>query len=179
MMAHIDPRTALIAAAAPLARERRLATLTTDEICQRAGVDAGVFTSIFGDLTGYLVAVQQVFMDRLRDRIVAVTAGVPPGMRRIQLATESYLSGCLDERPLRGWLLEARMRPPVLTGLRRQNRTYYMILGAELERLGWPDGAAAARLYLAMINAASIVEHRSGVQPALRAALWHFLEHGA
>jgi AcrR family transcriptional regulator len=174
----MNARASLIAAAPALAAECRLVELTADAVCRKSGVDAEVFAASFGDVTGYLIAVQQGFMDRLRDRIVAVTAGVPPGLRRIQLATESYLSGCLKERTLRTWLLEARMRPTVLASLRRQNQTYTVILGAELDGLGWPDGVAAARLIMAMISAASIVEHRTGVQPELRAALWHFLEHG-
>jgi hypothetical protein len=173
----VNAREQMIVVAPALCRERRLDTLTPADVCRQAGVDEAAFAPAFGDVPGYLVAVQQAFMDRLRDRIVAVTAGVQ-GLRRIQLATESYLSSCLAERDLREWLLAARMLPSVLAGLRRQNQIYYVILGAELEALGWPDGAAAARLYMAMINAAGIVEHRLGVQPELREALWHFLTHG-
>jgi AcrR family transcriptional regulator len=174
----MSARDALIAAASATAREHPLDAVTAADICRHAQLDEAAFTGNFGDLTGYLVAVQQAFMNRMRDRIVAVTAGVPPGLRRIQLATESYLGGCLAERALRSWLLGARMRPPVLSALHRHYRVYYVILGAELEKLRWPDSAAAARLYLAMINAAAVVEHRLGPQPQLREALWHFLSHG-
>jgi AcrR family transcriptional regulator len=174
----MSTRAAMIAVAPSLAARLPLDSLTPADVCRQAGSDEATFIEAFGDVTGYLVAVQQAFMDRLRDRIVAVTAGVPPGLRRIQLATETYLSACLAERQLRTWLLQARMLPTVLAGLRRQNQIYYVIIGTELESLGWPDGAAAARLYMAMINAAGIVEHRLGPQPQTRDALWHFLTHG-
>ncbi len=174
----MSARAAMVAAAPALAKVLTLDALRPADVCRQAGCDEAAFAQAFGDITGYMVAVQQGFMDRLRDRIVAVTAGAPRGLHRIELGTESYLSGCLAERDLREWLLAARMLPPVLSGLRRQNQTYYVIIGTELEGLGWPDGAAAARLYLAMISAASVVEHRLGAQPALREALWHFLSHG-
>lgn len=110
-------------------------------------------------------------MDRLRNRIAAVTSGVPAGLLRIQLATE--------ERALRGWLIEARTRPDVLAGLRHQNQAYLIVIGTELRAPGWPHPHAAGRMLLAMINEASAVEHRLGqVSEEVREVIWDFLQRG-
>ncbi|MES0874003.1 TetR/AcrR family transcriptional regulator [Sinimarinibacterium thermocellulolyticum] len=174
----MNARESMIALAGTLAAEIDFWTLSVDHICARAGVDRAEFAASFGDLDGYLVAVQEAFMDRLRDRLIAVTSGVPSGVRRVQLATESFLDTCLKQRPLRAWLLQARGRPPVYASLRRRLRIYWVLVGAELRAMGWRDGVAGARLYMAMVDAATSIEHRTGRQEKVRAALWHFIEHG-
>lgn len=172
-----DPRQPLLDAGTRLARTLRLHELDVERLCQEAGVERAAFDSCFADLTAYVTALQQRFMDLLRDRIVAVTSGVPAGLLRIQLATETYLSNCLAERPLRGWLIEARTRPEVLSGLQRQNRAYWLLIGAELEALGWPHPQAAARMLLTMINEASVAEYRLGQSSEeIREVLWDFLQ---
>lgn len=174
-----DPRQLLFDAGVRLARTIGLEELDIERLCAEAGVGREAFDAAFGDLTRYVTALQQSFMDRLRNRIVAVTSGVPAGLLRIQLATETYLSNCLAERSLRGWLIEARTRPDVLAGLRRQNQAYWIVIGTELQALGWPQPHAAGRMLLAMINEASIVEHRLG-QPSedVREVIWDFLQRG-
>ncbi|HEY1077480.1 MAG TPA: hypothetical protein VGE51_12380 [Fontimonas sp.] len=172
-------RQALIDAGSRLAAQMPLAALEIDRLCAQAAVEGAVFAAHFAGLTDYLVALQQDFMDRLRGKIVAVTTGVPAGIRRTELAAETYLSACLDERALRGWLIEARARPDVLAGLRRQNHIYWILIGIEFEALGWPYPRAAARLYLTMLNEASVIEHRAGQASApVRLTIRNFLRHG-
>ncbi|MFP5305278.1 MAG: hypothetical protein ACLGI7_05555 [Gammaproteobacteria bacterium] len=174
-----NARDALLEAGRRLSGSIPLSALDAGQLCAAAGAAPQDFAQAFGDLPGYLLALQQQFMDRLRDKIVAVTSGVPSGIRRIELATETFLSGCLQERALRAWLLDARAWPAVFAGLRRQNQTYSVIIGSELKTLGWPAPQAAARVYLAMVLEASIVEHRRGAAvPETREVLWDFLRRG-
>ncbi len=174
-------RDRLLAAGPSLCEQYSFQELSEARICAAANVSAAAFQAAFGgSILTYVNALQQQFMDGLRDRILKVTTGTSTGMTRLQLACEAYLAGCLEARPLRAWLIEARALPEVAAGLRRQNQVYWAVMGLELKSLGWPHPEAAARLFLAMINEASVVEHRAG-QPvaAVRDALWDFLQRGS
>lgn len=172
-------RRALISAGPQLAAGLPLGELNVQRLCAQASVEESAFQTHFASLTDYLVALQQDFMDRLRAKIVGVTTGVPAGIRRTELAAETYLSACLAERALRAWLIEARARPDVLAGLRRQNHIYWILIGIEFEALGWPYPRAAARLYLTMLNEAAALENRVGQpSPPLRLTIRNFLRYG-
>ncbi|TJY58810.1 hypothetical protein E4T66_14505 [Sinimarinibacterium sp. CAU 1509] len=150
--------------------------LTVDRLCAAANCRDSEFNREFGSLDAYLVELQRRFDRQIVDHVVAVTSGTRPGLMRIQLATETFLSACLEHRDLHGWLVQARHRPALQDRLRSRNRGYALIFGAEMSALGWPDPAAAARLYMSMVNEAAVVEHRAGrMQPALREALWRLL----
>lgn len=173
------PRERLLAAAPSLWSQFSFQELTEARIVSAAGVGTDEFQAAFGSIFGYVNVLQQQFMDELRNRILKVTTGTGSGMTRIQLACETYLSGCLDHRALRAWLIEARTLPEVAAGLRKQNQVYWVVLGSELKTLGWPQPQAAARLFLAMINEAATIEHRAGGPvPAARESLWDFLLRG-
>ncbi len=174
-----DATAQLLAASQTLAERYTLAELSPARISAAAAVDVAHFDAAFDGVLAYVEALQQQFMTGLRDRIVKVTAGTDPGLLRVKLASEAYLAGCLEQRRLRGWLIEARTQPLLANGLRRQNQVYWMLVGSELSALGWRHPQAAARLFLAMINEASVVEHRAGqAVDSVREALWDFLDHG-
>ncbi|MDP9139313.1 MAG: hypothetical protein M3O62_00790 [Pseudomonadota bacterium] len=172
-------RQALIQAGGRLAAHVTLGELTPERLCAESGLAPTAFSANFTSLTEYLVTLQQDFMDRLRAKIVAVTTGVPAGIRRTELAAETYLGACLSERALRAWLIEARAQPDVLAGLRQQNHIYWILIGIEFEALGWPHPRAAARLYLTMLNEASVIENRLGKRSnAVRLTVRNFLRNG-
>lgn len=174
-----DAHTRLLAVGPRLAQRYTLAELSAARISAMAEVTESDFEAAFGGILPYVSALQQHFMDGLRDRIFRLTLDAPAGLTRVKLASEAYLSGCLEHRALRGWLIEARAQPLIAAGLRKQNQVYWMIVASELKPLGWRHPQAAGRLYLAMINEAAVVEHRAGQAVAsVREALWDFLDRG-
>lgn len=174
-----DTRTALVEAGRRLALRKSLADVTPLQLSAEAGMGLDAWERHFHNLAEFVTALQQDFMHRLRRRMMAITAGARPGAMRIKLATEAFLECCLAERELRSWLIEARIDATVAEGLRKQNQTYWMIIGTELGNLGWPYPQAAARLYIAMTNEASLAEHRLGQAiPEMRETLWDFLDRG-
>jgi TetR/AcrR family transcriptional repressor of nem operon len=173
-----NSRQKLLDAGRRIALRENLAGLTALTLCAEARTDFDEFERHFATQRDFLLALQQDFMDGLRDKIFAITTGTRSPLMRLKLATETYLQGCIADRALRRWLLEARVHPEMEAGVRRQNQTYWMILGAEFRTLGWPYPQAAARLYLAMTNEAANAEHRVGhALPAVRETLWDFLDH--
>ena len=175
-----DPRALLIATGMKMARRMPLSEADPDLICERARLPRSAFDEAFPSLTEFVIALQQHFMDALRDRMFALTTGVPPGMMRLKLATEVYLEACLGQHALRAWLIEGRRDPRVAARLQVQNQNYTLLIAGDFAAAGWPAAAAAARLYVAMANEASFIEHSAGQKvPDARDTLWHFLDHAA
>jgi len=170
-------RQRLIAAAATLARQGPAVTLTEKKVCAAARCPPAAFRRHFKRRTDYVLAVQQAFMDAVRDRIVESMAAQAEGYDRVRQASETYLDACLEHQPLRLWLLAARKgRPELADALRRQNDVYQLLLAGEFKKLGWGHPKAAARLYLAMLMETGLMETLTGTAlPELRATLRDFL----
>lgn len=170
-------RKALIRAGRSLALRYTFYDIDPVRICSEAHLPPESFEQHFQDMTEYLLALQQNFLDEMRDKIFKGTTGMKAGINRIKLASEIYLEGCLAGRALRAWLQEARAHPDIAEGLRRQSRPYRMVVASELKTLGWPHPEAAANIFVAMTNETVLAEHRIGqALPELREALWDFLE---
>lgn len=143
-------------------------------VAKAAKVPVARLKAHFVDFTHYLIAVQQQFLDELRDDVIATAGQQPPGLERVRLATLVYLDHCLKHRGLRLWLMEERKKEPRLAdGLRRQNHSFSLIISTEFHALHWPYPLAAARLYLAAIQEAARLENVKGEPlPYIRDAIW-------
>ncbi len=171
-------RAAAVEAATQLARRLPADAVSIDAVCTEANIDAAAFAREFGHLDRYLGAVLDAFFERARNRIIAATSGLPAGMTRLQLATETYLSACLDERALLDWLLPLRQRARFIDHAERASRIFRVIVGAELLAMGWRHPRDGARLFTAIVDAASRLEHQAEQPlPRVREAIWHFLQH--
>ena len=144
------------------------------QIARAAKVPVEQLRAEFIDLTHLLIAVQQYLLDDLRDHVIEDTSHLPPGLERVRSATKVYLDHCLQNRGLRGWLLQARREKQQLAeGLRRQNQSFALVISTEFHALSWPHPLAAARLYLAAIQEASRLEQIKGEPLAyIREAIW-------
>ena len=164
----------LFAGAMKMADEVTFADLTLERIARNAKVPVSRLRTQFVDLTHFLIALQQSFLDAMRDDVISMTANHPPGLERVRSATIVYLDCCLRVRGLRGWLLEARRDEPLIAeGLRRQNHSFALIISTEFHALGWPHPLAAARLFLAAIQEAARLEQIKGEPlPFIREAIW-------
>ena len=157
-----------------MAEDVAYADASLDRIARTAKVPVARLRTQFIDLTHLLIAVQQFFLDELRDEVISVTAHYPPGLDRVRSATLVYLDHCLRWRGLRGWLVQARREEKQLAeGLRRQNHSFALVISTEFHALGWPYPLAAARLYLAAIQEAARLEQVKGEPLAyVREAIW-------
>ncbi|MDD3763465.1 MAG: hypothetical protein PHP86_09270 [Nevskiales bacterium] len=171
-------RAAALEAATKLAQRLQVDALSVDAVCTEANIDTATFAREFGHLDRYLGAVLDAFFERARNRIIAATSGLPAGMTRLQLATETYLSACLDERALLDWLLPLRQRARFIDHAERARRIFRVIVGAELLAMGWRHPRDGARLFTVVVDATSRLEHQTGQPlPRTREAMWHFLQH--
>lgn len=173
-----DARHKLFGNAPALAAQIRYEDLSISRLCELAQVPAHEFRAAFGDVSSYIEALQQEFLAEIRGRIIKVTDGTPSGLARVRMACESYLAYCLENAHVRDWLVAARELPNIQRGLLQQNHSFALVLGAEFNALGRRDPIAAARLFITMLNEIATGEQRiRQADPALRDALWHFMEH--
>lgn len=164
----------LFKAVKQMSKDVAYADASLERIARTAKVPVGRLRTQFIDRTHFLIAIQQFFLDELRDEVINVTAHYPPGLDRVRSATLVYLDHCLRWRGLRGWLLQARRDEPLMAeGLRRQNHSFALVISTEFHALGWPYPLAAARLYLAAIQEAARLEQIKGEPLAyIREAIW-------
>jgi AcrR family transcriptional regulator len=157
-----------------LAEKADYSKMSLAPVAKAAKVPLAQLKAHFVDFTHYLIAVQQQFLDELRDEVIAATNQHSPGLERVRSATLVYLDHCLKHRGLRGWLMQARKEEPQLAeGLRRQNHSFTLVISTEFHALRWPHPLAAARLYLAAIQEAARLEQARGTQlPYIREAIW-------
>ncbi len=170
-------RTALLDAGLRLAATLPLSRLSVNRIVQAAGVAKGTFYVHFLDRDSYLVALHAHFHTALNTTIDQTVEGLPPGRQNLQYGTIAYLDGCLQQRPLKALLVEARVAPGVATAVQQRNQLYYATVAADLAAMDWPQPLLAARLYVTMVAEAALIEMEQGqVVTALRDILWQFLD---
>ena len=177
-MTQDDARYRLLAAGERLAAQRQLPELTAAGLASEAGLPPQAVEQLFGDLDGYLVALQLQFMTQLRDVVLQAATAHAHSAERLREGGIAYLDRCLQQHSLRRWFLQARRQTAVVAeGLRRQDQPYLLMLALEFKGLNWPHPQAAARLFLAQLQAVGHEEHAvNRALPDLRAALWDFLD---
>jgi TetR/AcrR family transcriptional regulator, transcriptional repressor for nem operon len=167
-------RQALIDAGLELAASESLNRITVDAIVSKAGVAKGTFYVHFADRAAFLLAIHAQFHERLRGSIQQAIATLPPGAARLRKGTEAYLDECLKERAVKALLLEARSEAPIVAEAQRRHVEFASVACVDFVALGWPDADASARLFVALVAEAALVEIKNGQNKAIRQALWRF-----
>jgi AcrR family transcriptional regulator len=165
-------RTALLDAGLKLADETGLAAASVNRIVEAAGSSKGAFFHHFPTRGDYLIALHRRVHEHLLEEIVAAAGDLPPGRERLLAGATAYFDAFLRRRGVRGFLLDARSEPLVLAEVSRRNDQLAEMISPDLAALGWPEPAAGARLWIAAVAEAAVVEFETGgVHPATRAAL--------
>ncbi len=168
-------RQVLLDAGLELAITVSLTRLTVDAIVQKAGVAKGTFYVHFADRAAFLVALHAQFHEQLRDAVLRATEGLAPGGWRLRKGTQAYLDGCLHERAVKAFLLEARCEAHINVEVQRRNAEFAALAEPNFTALGWPDANTAARLFVTLVAEAALVELETGYNEAMRQTLWHFV----
>ncbi len=155
-----------------------LTTLSLDEVAATLGCDVKALKAHFADDEALAIALHARHLETMAGRIAALIDGMPAGRSRLQVAIEQFWDVCLGRLAFRRLIRMARRDPVVNEEIDRRSRTFVFLLIAELTAMGAPDSPAMAPLVYAMTEAISSDEMKAGHKlPALRAALWHLLDH--
>jgi TetR/AcrR family transcriptional repressor of nem operon len=172
---HHPTRGALLDAGLTLAESRSLPAMSVDEVVRAAGVSKGTFYVHFVDRSAYLVALHVRFYERLSAAVAGAIEGLPPGARRLWRGTEAYLDCCLDSRGVKAMLLDVRTDPAIAGEIRRNVAHFALVAAEDYTAAGTTGAQAAARLYVAMVAEAAIMElERGAPDPAVRENLARF-----
>lgn len=152
----------LIDAALRLADDRPLVQISVDDIVREAGVAKGTFYVHFADRGAFLAAVNRRF-HRSLFRAMAVSVGsLPPGRERLIAGALAYLDACHDQLGVKSILIEARSEPAVAVEAARRNAETAAAAREDYERLGAADPASSARLFVAAVAEAALMELEAG-----------------
>jgi len=172
-------REALLDAGLRVAERTGLGWLTLDLVVAEAKVAKGSLLHHFRDRAGYLLALHRRFHERVLDEIEEASKGLPPGRERLLIGATTYLDACLQHRGIRALLLEARAEPQIAAEVLARNAQIARRVVPDVRALGWPDPPETARLWVAMVAEAALVEFAAGgKRAAVRRALTHFLDAG-
>jgi len=155
-------RLALLEAGLRLADENGMANMSVNDVAASAGVGKGSFYVHFVDRAAFLLELHRGFHDALVEDIDAATKGLKPGADRLVAATTAFLDSTLRERNVRALLLDARAEPQIADEVATRVARITRLVEQDLKAEGWPDPAAAARLYLGMATEAAISELSRG-----------------
>jgi AcrR family transcriptional regulator len=165
-------RAGLLDAGLQLADEAGLAAASVNRIVAAAGSSKGAFFHHFPSRGDYLIALHRHVHEHLLEEIVAAAGHLTPGRERLLAGATAYLDAFLRRRGVRGFLLDARTEPLVLAEVSRRNEQMADLIEPDLEALGWPEPRAGARLWIAAVAEAAVVEFETGGPHArTRAAL--------
>lgn len=170
---------ALFKACMGLAQTVDYNSLTLAKVAVAAKLPVARLKAEFVDVKHLVIALQQHFINLLRDTLITGTLKQSAGLERVHGSTLAYLDHCLAHRLLRQWLLQARHHEPKLAeDLRRQNQAFILVMSTEFHAMGWPHPQAAARLYLAAMQETARQEQMKGhTLPAIREAIRSIARH--
>jgi TetR/AcrR family transcriptional repressor of nem operon len=171
-------RLSLLEAGLHLAEQYGLANMSVNDVAAEADVGKGSFYVHFPDRAAFVLELHRGFHDELMDRVRSATAGMPPGRDRLTAASTTFLDTCLRARNVRALLLDIRSELQVADEIGVRIAQLTRMFEQDLRALGWPDPAAAARLFTSMCTETSVSELTRGRRDStLRRSLLRFLTH--
>jgi AcrR family transcriptional regulator len=157
-----ETREALLGAGLRLADDLGLRGLSVNAIVAEASRSKGAFFHYFPTRQAYLVELHRRFHDGIVTDAIHATANMPPGRERLLTAASVYLDAWLARRGVRAFLLDARSEPAIRAEISNRYEDTAKRIEPDFKALGYPDPHTVARLWVAMIAEAAIIEFETG-----------------
>ena len=171
MVSH-PTREKLIDAALTLADDRPLTQISVDEIVRQAGVAKGTFYVHFADRGAFLDATSNRFHQSMFRVMAEAVGDLPPGADRLRVGALAYLDACHAQLGVKSILIEARAEPAVAVGAARRNTEMAAAAAPDFAVLGAAHPEVSARLFVALVAEAVLMEvEQGGIDERARAAL--------
>lgn len=160
-----------------LASQHALDELTAELIADVTGLSPERFAAQFGSVDGYLLELNQQFLDYVSARLARENGGGSSSLARLCRSARLRLDISLEHRALQNLLADARRDLPLVgRAFQRRDHALSLTTTAELKALGCANAAAIARVYHLMVLETIRIEGENGApNPALRRALDDFL----
>ena len=169
-------RLSLLDAGMQIADRYGLANMSVNDVAATADVGKGSFYVHFVDRDAFMLELHRGFHEALLAEIRRRTAGMAPGLARLDTVTTTFLDTCLQARTVRPLLLDMRSELQVADEVAARMSQVTRLMEQDLRAAGWPDPAPASRLYMSMCTEAAVAELARGRRDnLLRSALRRFV----
>lgn len=161
-MANHPTKDRLLDAAVALAAERPLFEVSVDDVVAEAGVAKGTFYVHFADRRTFMVALHERFDAEVGTEVAAATAGMAPGPDRLIAGAQASMDACREREGVKSVLIETRFDPAVSNAVARRNEAIARAAIDDFRALGAESPEVAARLFVAMVAEAALMETELG-----------------
>ncbi|MBL8994922.1 MAG: TetR/AcrR family transcriptional regulator [Spirochaetia bacterium] len=169
-------KAGLIREGVALIEKRGLASFRIDDVVEKADLAKGTFYLHFKNKSAFMIEIHRDFHDRLEAKILDSIEGLTPGRERILRGIATYLDGCLVEKGVKAFLLEARSEPALRKEVNLRNERFSKLMTPDFKAMDFPDSQAAAQLFTALVAEAAFLElQNNGEMSGLRRTLECFL----
>lgn len=156
-------RELLLKSGFDIAEKLPLPRLNAKAVTAHAGLPLRSFSAQFADFETYLVELQDVHHEELREQTLEAIQGLQPGIERCLRGAHAFLDFSFLRRGLRQWISEARAGSvEIERRWRTDNMLYLQFIASELALSGWPQPTAGARLFIAAMLALTRHEQHDG-----------------
>lgn len=156
-------RELLVKTGFEIAEKLPTARLNAKTVTAHANLPLRSFSAQFPDLDAYLIELQDVHHQQLREHTLKAIEGLQPGIDRCLRGAHAFLDFSFLRRGLRQWVSEARAESAEIERRwRTDNLLYTQFIASELTLSGWPQPVAGARLFIAAMVALTRHEQRDG-----------------
>jgi TetR/AcrR family transcriptional regulator, transcriptional repressor for nem operon len=155
-------REGLLDAGELVADGHGLSGLSVAAVVERAGVAKGTFYLYFADRAAFLDALHQRFYSRVSEAVSGAVEGLEPGRELLLRAIEAYLDVCLANHAVKALVFDSRAQGSLTTTMREREEMFAQLAQPSLAAMGIAPASIAARLFVAMISEAALIELEAG-----------------
>lgn len=162
IMRRAATRDRLLEAGLTVAMRDGLSQMSVDSVTTEAGVAKGTYYVHFPSRDAFLVALYEQWHGTMITAVLTVIEGLPHGGDRLRRGVEVYLDAVLDHREVRALLVSARADPAVKAVAQLGMAMVIKSAEPDFEALGHAYPSLVARLCLAAVAEAAMIEAESG-----------------
>jgi TetR/AcrR family transcriptional repressor of nem operon len=155
-------RESLLEAGEIVAERDGLAGLSVAVVADRAGVAKGTFYLYFEDRESFIDALHQRFYAQVTEAVSRAVAGLPAGREQLLAAAEAYLDVCLRNRAVKALVFETRAQSALTTTMEDREALFARLAEPSMRAIGITPAQISARLVVALISEAALIEMEAG-----------------
>ncbi len=155
-------RGALLRAGEIVAERAGLAGLSVAAVAEQAGVAKGTFYLYFGDREAFIDALHRRFYDRVTEAVSRAVTDLPAGRELLLAAIEAYLDVCLKNHAVKALVFETRAQNTLTTTMEDREALFARLAEPSVHAIGMTPAHIAARLIVALISEAALIEMEAG-----------------
>ncbi|HEY3760082.1 MAG TPA: TetR/AcrR family transcriptional regulator [Solirubrobacteraceae bacterium] len=155
-------REALLSAGEVVAEHDGLAGLSVAAVADRAGVAKGTFYLYFDDREAFIDALHQRFYSQVTEAVARAVVGLPAGRELLLAAAEAYLDVCLRNRAVKALVFETRAQSELTTTMEEREAVFARLAEPSTRAIGMTPAHISARLIVALISEAALIEMEAG-----------------